>query len=33
MKINHEKYYQDLLNYQYIIGNFEELEPVLFIAA
>ena len=33
MRINYEKYYQDLLNYQYMVGNVEELEEMFLIAA
>ena len=33
MRLNYEKYYQDLLNYQYILGNVEELEEMVLVAA
>jgi len=31
--MNAEKYYFDLLNYQFLQGNFEELDFFTFVAA
>ena len=31
--INLNKHYQELLNYQFLVGNVEELEGVFLIAA
>jgi len=31
--MNYQKYFQDLLNYQFVLGTFEELDHLLFIAA
>jgi len=31
--MNLEKFYQDLLNYQFVQGEFEEVDDVVLIAA
>jgi hypothetical protein len=31
--MNHAKYFQDLLHYQYVQGEFEALDDLLLIAA
>lgn len=33
MKLNYEKYYQDLLNHRYLLGDVEDLEEFIRVAA